>query len=392
MKIAHVTTISGSLEYLLLNQLQYIQANGFEVTGISAPGSSVQALTDADIKHIAVPLSRRMTPLADIVTLFQLHRIMRRERFTIVHGHTPKAELLGQLAARLAGVPIIVDTFRGIYYRSDMHPLWRWLFLRMAKIASSCADVVLSQSREAMEMAIRERICPPDKIKYLGNGIDLQRFDPMRVTPVQIARKREELSIPPPARIVGFVGRLVAEKGILELLAAVPKIRQRIPEAHFLFIGRADTDKPDALTEEVAEQYGVAGHCTFAGFQQETSLFYALMDVFVLPSHRESFPRAPMEASAMGIPCVVTDIPGCREVVAAERSGLLVPLGDVSALADAVVALLSDSEKAQQMGAEARNLALERFDEKRVFGRVIAEYVRLLQEKGFSTPHSEFSC
>ncbi len=385
-KIAHITTISGSLELLLLNQLRHLQDAGYEVFGISAPGPAVQALTEAGIRHIPIPLSRRMAPAADLVALRRLYHVLRRERFTVVHGHTPKGEFLGQLAARMAGVPIIVDTFRGIYYRQDMHPLWRWLFLRAAQSAAFCADVVLSQSREAMEMAIRERICPPEKIKYLGNGIDLQRFDRGRISQQEVAALHRKLHLPPLARVVGFVGRLVAEKGILELLAAIPRILAQIPEAHFLFVGRVDHDKPDALTRDVAVQRGLAPYCTFAGFQREMPLVYALMDVFVLPSHRESYPRAPMEATAMKLPCVVTDIPGCREVVVTDRNGLLVALGDINALAEAVIELLDDHERAHKMGVEARCLALERFDEQHVFEKVTAEYTRLLQLRGFSLP------
>ena len=387
-KAAHITTISSSLKLLLLNQLRYLQATGYEVVGISAPGPAAQALTEAGIRHIPVPLSRRMTPAADFAAFWKLYRVMRQERFTIVHGHTPKGEFLGQMAARLAGVPIVVDTFRGIYYRSDMHPVWRWLFLRAAQSAAACADVVLSQSREAMEMALREGVCPPEKIKYLGNGIDLQRFDRRHISEEEIATLRREFNISPTAQVVGFLGRLVAEKGILELLAAVPKILAQVPQAHFLFVGWTDHDKPDALTAEVAAQQGVAKYCTFAGFRKETPSCYALMDVFVLPSHRESYPRAPMEAAAMGIPCVVTDIPGCREVVESDRNGILVPLGDISALADAIIGLLRDRERAREMGLYARELAISRFDEQRVFEKVVAEYTRLLRIKGFACPQS----
>lgn len=385
-KVAHITTVSGSLKYLLLNQLRYLQAAGYEVVGISAPGSAVDTLAAAGIRHIAVPLTRRMTPREDLRALIQLVRVMRREKFTIVHGHTPKGELLGQLAARLAGVPIVVDTFRGIYYRSDMHPIWRWVFLRAAQSAAACADVVLSQSREALEMALRERICPREKIKYLGNGIDLQRFDRRNISEREIAALRRELHIPPTAQVVGFVGRLVAEKGILELLAAVPKILAQVPQAHFLFVGGTDLDKPDALTAEIAAQWGVAENCTFAGFREDTPLCYALMDLFVFPSHRESYPRAPMEAAAMGLPCVATDIPGCREVVESDRNGILVPLEDVSALADAIIGLLRDRERIREMGLYARELAINRFDERCVFEKVAAEYTRLLQIKGFAAP------
>jgi glycosyltransferase involved in cell wall biosynthesis len=147
-----------------------------------------------------------------------------------------------------------------------------------------------------------------------------------------------------------------------------------------------DHDKPDALTPEAAQGYGLGDACTFTGMRQDMPEFYALMDLFVLPSHRESFPRSPMEASAMGVPCIVTAVPGCRETVEHGRNGLLIPLGDVQAMAAAILELLTDRGKARRMGSEGRQLALERFDERLVFEKVKAEYARLLQEKGLPVP------
>jgi glycosyltransferase involved in cell wall biosynthesis len=362
VKVAHITTIDLSLRYLLLNQLLSLQQAGYQVVGISSPGPAVPTIEAAGIRHIPVPLTRKLTPRTDLVAFWRLYRAMRRERFVIVHAHTPKAEFLGQLAARLAGVPVVVDTFRGLYFRSDMHPFWRHLFVSMARIAARCADIILCQSQANLQMAIEEGICPPDKIEYLGNGIDVRRFDRSTLNPEALALKRRELALPDRAPVVGFVGRLVAEKGIPELLQAARIVRERVPAARFLFVGPMDHDKPDALTPEAAQGYGLGDACTFTGMRQDMPEFYALMDLFVLPSHRESFPRSPMEASAMGVPCIVTAVPGCRETVEHGRNGLLIPLGDVQAMAAAILELLTDRGKARRMGSEGRQLALERFD------------------------------
>ncbi len=386
MKIAHIATIDYSIRYLLLNQLRSIKQAGYEVASISASGPNEPVIESVGIRHIAVPMTRRVTPLADLWALWQLARILRRERFTIVHCHTPKAELLGQVAARLAGVPVVVGTFRGIYYRPDMHPLWRRLFMLMARLAAGRADLILSQSKEAMATAVREGICSPEKIKLLGNGIDVRRFDRRSLNPVEVAQLRQSLEIAPDVPVVGFVGRLVREKGILELLQAGRIVRKRFPEVQFLIVGPLDDEKADALTPAVAQEYGLADAFTFTGLRNDMPECYAMMDLFVMPSHRESFPRSPMEASAMGVPCVVTDIPGCREAVEQERNGLLIPLGDVQALAGAIMVLLTDKEKARQMGATGRQMAEERFDEELIFATVKAEYARLLQEKGLAVP------
>jgi glycosyltransferase involved in cell wall biosynthesis len=189
--------------------------------------------------------------------------------------------------------------------------------------------------------------------------------------------------------LVGFVGRLVAEKGIVELLQAARQVLATLPDVQFVVIGPIDSDKPDALTPSVAHEYGVAEAFTFTGMQTEMPELYALMDLFVLPSHREGFPRAPMEASAMGVPCVVTDIRGCREAVEHNHNGLLVPLGEVSALAQAILDLLTNPARAKQMGVVGRQIAEKRFDEQLVFAKVKAEYARLLVEKGLAQDAGE---
>lgn len=386
IKVAHITTIDMSLRYLLLNQLRSIQQAGYKVVGISSDGPDVPAVEAANIHHITVPMTRNFTPLADLVSLWRLYRVFRRERFTIVHTHNPKPGLLGQLAARMAGVPIVVNTLHGFYFHDHMPSTWRRFYITMEKIAARCSDVILSQNREDIQTAIQENICAPNLIKHLGNGIDIGRFDPGQQVADLLAEKRQGLGLSVQGPVVGFVGRLVAEKGVLELLQAAQRVKQQIPTVRFLIVGPIDSEKPDALTPAIADQYQVSEHCIFTGVRYDMPELFSLMDIFVLPSHREGFPRAPMEASAMGIPCIVTDIRGCREAVEHQRNGLLVPLGDVDALAQAITELLTNQEMVKRMGAEGRQMAIERFDEQLVFDKVKMEYARLLQSKGLALP------
>jgi glycosyltransferase involved in cell wall biosynthesis len=382
IKVVHVTTAAIGLRYLLLNQLLSIQAAGYDVSTISAPGVDVPVLEAAGIRHVPVAMTRNMTPGTDLLSLWQLYRVMRRERFTIVHTHNPKPGLLGQLAARMARVPIVINTLHGFYFHEHTPPLSRRFYITMEKVAARCSDVILSQNSEDIQTAVQEGICSPDLIKPLGNGIDIGRFDRNRLSSDLLDQKRQELSIPEGVPVVGFVGRLVREKGILELMEAAVQIRKQIPEVRFLLVGPIDREKPDVLTPEVAGKYGPADSCVFTGMRQDMPELYALMDVFVLPSHREGFPRSPMEASAMGVPCVVTDIRGCREAVEDGRNGYLVPLRDPQAVEMSVLDLLRDKEKACRMGRNGRQMAEERFDEQLVFERVIAEYKHQLAVKG----------
>jgi glycosyltransferase involved in cell wall biosynthesis len=376
--VAHVTTVDLSLRYLLLNQLQRIRDEGYEVFGISADGSDVAEVEARGIPHFAVPMTRRFTPVADLRALWALTQLMRRERFDIVHTHTPKAGLLGQLAARLSGVPVVVNTLHGFYFHEDSKPVPKRFYIWMERIAAKCSDTILSQNREDMVTAIAERIAKPGQVKWLGNGIDLARFDRRRLTDASLDDLRDEIDIESQAPVIGFVGRLVEEKGILDLLEAAKAVIEAVPRAQFLIIGPYDDDKPDALRPEVAQQFGVAASCRFLGMRNDMPELYALMDVLVLPSYREGFPRAPMEASAMGVPTVVSNIRGCREAVDPGENGLLFPVGDVDALAKRVIELLGDDERRAKMAVAGRRIAEDRFDEQKVFDRVLSEYERLL--------------
>lgn len=382
-RVAHIATVDLSLRYMLLDQMLSLQASGYEVTGMCAPGPLTREVEQAGIRYLPVPFVRSsaLTPLADLKALWHLYRVFKRERFTIVHAHTAKADLFGQIAARLAGVPIVLNTQHGFFFHENMPAHWRRFYITLAKIGARCSDVMLSQNPEDVESAVAEGIIARDKVKYLGNGINLTRFDPAQIDPARLQERRREFGFARGTPVVGFVGRLVRDKGILEFFQAAARVRTKKPEVRFLVVGPMDTAKKDVVTPQTAAEYGVSDVCVFAGHRNDMPEMYALMDIFVLPSYREAFPRTPMEASAMGIPSVVTDVRGCRTAVQHERNGLIVPLHDVEALAQAWLRLLDQPETRARMGREGMRMAREQFDEQAVFNKVKAEYARLLKEK-----------
>jgi len=377
IKVAHLTTVDMSVRHLLLNQMLALKEAGFEVTAISAPGPDLGAVEAAGIRHLPVSFTRRMSPLSDLRAFGQLLRIFRRERFTIVHTHQAKAAMLGQSAARAAGVPLVVNTLHGFYFHDRTPALKRKAWIGLERAQALCSDLILSQNPEDIETAVRAGICAREKIEYLGNGIDLVRFDPALVTAPERTRIRASLGIADEAPVVGFVGRLVREKGILELFTAFKRILATQPDARLLVVGPEDVVKSDAVSSQTAVEYGIAAQTVFVGYRHDMPALYAAMDVCVLPSHREGFPRSPMEASAMGVPCVATDIRGCRQVVRPEENGLLVPVGDAEALGAAIARILGDRTLAARMGEAGKRMARENFDERAVFARVIAVYRRL---------------
>lgn len=379
IKVCHVATIDRSIRFLLLNQLLSLQEAGYDVTAVCNPGPYITDIESAGIRVIPVTMKRTISPMTDLYSLWTLYNLFLREQFTIVHTHNPKPGLLGQLAAKIAKVPIIVNTVHGFYFHDDMKTTSRRFHITLEKIAATCSDRILSQNSEDIKTAISEKISPPEKIKYLGNGIDLTQFNPSRFSNEEIKLKKEELKISNEEEVVGFVGRIVREKGILELYEAFSLVKKQIPNIKLLIVGRVDIAKNDAIPKDVVEEFGIAKDTIFTGHVKDPAIYVALMDVFVLPSHREGFPRSPMEASAMGKPIIVTNIRGCREVIENRRNGVMVPLNDVKSLSKAIYELLTNEEKVRKMGKEGRKIALERFDEQLVFERVKSEYSQLLR-------------
>jgi len=386
-KVAHIGTIDLSLRFQLYDQLVHLQRAGYEVVAVSSPGPEAPLFVRAGIRHIPVPISRAaLSPVADLRSILTLWRVMRRERFSIVHTHNPKPGLLGQLAARAAGVPIVANTVHGFYFHERQRGWVRRFYMTMEKIAGRFSDVVFIQSAEDVSTALRKRLTAPGKIRHLGNGIDLHRFSRAAVSGLDPAAKRREIGLPPGGPVVGFVGRLVKEKGVLDLLAAARLVRARVSDVRFLFVGPVDKPKHDGVEPAAAAGYGVGDICHFAGKRDDLPELLSLMSLLVLPSYREGLPRAVLEASAMEIPAVVTNIRGCREAVEHGRNGVIVPVGNPAELADAITDLLADPETAHRMGEEGRRMAVAQFDEQTVFATIEGEYARLLRERGLGLP------
>lgn len=364
-----------SIGVLLLNQLRQFRDAGYEVIAICSPGPYLDGVAEEGIQVVTVPMTRAITPFTDLRSLAGLVRALRRLRPDIVHTHTPKAGLLGQWAARIAGVPVRVHTIHGLFFPNGMSARARAFWVGVERATMMFAHMVFSQNPEDVDTAIRERMCSEDRIRLLGNGIDLRRYDPAAVPDEAVQALRREIGLRPEHRVVGMVGRVNVEKGYVELFQAASRIAAEVPEARFVVIGPVETEKSNALDPEaLAREHGVADRLHYLGLRSDMPALYRLMDVLVLPSHREGWPRSPMEASAMGVPVVVTDIRGCREVVVPGETGLMVPVQDADALAEATLQLLKDPERARRMGAAARAHAQHAFDENGPVRRTLQGY------------------
>ena len=379
-----------SIRYLLLGLLESLKNCGVDIVSVSAAGDEVAVIESKGIRHISIPITRKaLSPISDAHTLLSLYKIMKSENFTIVHTHFHKSGIYGRIAAKLAGVPIIIHTNHGLIFHERSHWIWRRLFIFLEKIAGYCSDLIFSVNQEDIQTLICEGITSPEKVKLLGRGgigINLNRFNPVTISDLVLDRTRLEIGIPSNVKVVCFVGRLVKEKGVLDLLMAAKLVINKFPDVIFLFVGPADVEKADALNSDLACKYGVYDKCIFTGKRDDMPIIYMLSDICILPSYREGFGMVLAEAAAMGKPVIATNIRGCREAVEDGRNGVLVPPGNFKLLADAILDLLTDEEKSHCLGEEGKKIALERFDERKVFDKVKHEYARLLNEKGFSVP------
>jgi glycosyltransferase involved in cell wall biosynthesis/ribosomal protein S18 acetylase RimI-like enzyme len=381
IRVAHVTTVDLTLRFLLLGQLRRLRDEGFEVTTISAPGPWIEDLRREGFRHIPWNHATRSWNLAaDVQAFRELLGVFRRERFDVVHTHNPKPGIMGRVAARLAGVPCVVNTVHGLYATPEDRPLRRFAVLGLERIAARFSDFELYQSEEDLSWARRVGLVRRSRSLLLGNGTDVSRFSPDAVDPERSAGLRRELGIPKGAVVVGTVGRLVAEKGYHELFEAARRIRATTPKVAFVAVGSSDTDKDDAISQHSIDEAG--RDVVFAGWREDVRDLLAVMDVFVLPSWREGVPRSAIEAAAMGRAMVLTDIRGCREVARDGREAVLVPPRDPDQLTEAIGRLVRDRALRKRLGEAARKRALERFDEQKVMDTVITTYEALFVRKG----------
>lgn len=381
-KVAVVSAVDMTFKFLLLSQIKAAQRAGFLIHGLCAEGPSFQALRELGLRMSAVTIKRSISPLSDLVALWKMYRYFKREKITIVHTHTPKCSLLGQLAAKLAAVPIIVNTIHGFYFHENMKPISRWFYIAMEWIAARCSTAILSQNPEDIETAVKLGICKRSKIKLLGNGVDLAKFDPDRFEADFKRRKRAQIGIDDDAIIVGIIGRLVKEKGYLELFKAMRNVTTTNQKVRLIIIGSEEPQKPDRISVSTFAEYGLAKKILWLGIREDIPELLACCDIYVLPSWREGFPRSAIEAAAMGLPIVATNIRGCRQVVDNGVTGLLVPLRDSDALALAIEKLVADQEIRKKMGQAGYAKARREFDERKVCRIVLNTYQKLLRKTG----------
>ena len=380
IRLAHITTIPSTLLFLT-GQVEHMRSKGFQIHTLSSPGEIPVDVAGEIYRHHTVKMTRRMTPGRDLAALVGLTRHLRRIRPAIVHSHTPKAGLLGMLAAWIARVPVRIYHIHGLPFVTATGNKRRILAMT-ERIACKLANQVLCVSPSVRDVVVSERFCPVNKIKVLGsgsiNGVDAKvTFNPTLTHGIR-CQVRAKYNIPQDAVVIGFVGRIVRDKGIAELAEAWHSIRYEFPEAYLMMVG--DFEEEDAISGSTQRVLRTDDRVCVTGFLWEMPPLYTAMDMVVLPSYREGFPVVPLEAAAMALPVIATNIPGCVDAVVDGVTGKLIKCKDAQALTDAIRNYITDKSSRLAHGQAARERVLTEFQPGDIWEATHDEYLRLLNK------------
>jgi glycosyltransferase involved in cell wall biosynthesis len=327
-------------------------------------------------------MSRQITPWKDLKAVFRLYWFLKKEKASIVHTHTPKAGIVGMMAAWLAGVPVRLHTVAGLPLMEAIG-LKRQILNFVEKATYRFATKVYPNSQGLYDFIISEKLTSQQKLQMIGkgssNGIDTAYFDPNLFTIQQNLELRSELNIATDSFVFVFVGRLVGDKGINELVEAYVQLKKALPsqETSLLLVGpfEQELDSLDQITLQEIERNPTI---ISVGYQQDVRPYFAMSDTLVFPSYREGFPNVVMQAGAMGLPSIVTNINGCNEIIAHKVNGIVIPPKDAVSLTAAMNELLCNEETITLLSSNARKMIVERYERQEVWEALLQEYQSLL--------------
>ncbi len=354
----------------------------FEVIGISSttPKGFLEYIAeDQGIRTIPVEMTRKVTPFKDLMAIIRLYRIFRHEKPHIVHTHTPKAGMVGIIAAYLARVPHRLHTIAGLPLL-EITGFKRSILNIVEKITYSCATKVYPNSQGLKQIAIDLKFAKPEKLKVIGkgssNGIDTSHYDSGLFSTDEVEKLRTSLGIDKQDFVYLFVGRLVKDKGINELVKAFEKLASEINGLKLLLVGFYEKDL-DPLEKATERNIETNENIVMAGPQRDVRPYMALSDLLVFPSYREGFPNVVMEAGSMGLPCIVTDINGCNEIIINGENGMLVPPKSEDELYNLMKGLYLDHKKLKNLAKNARELITSRYEREYIWSELLKEYQQL---------------
>jgi glycosyltransferase involved in cell wall biosynthesis len=379
--IIHVATIARSFFYFKLDrQIRYMTDNGFKVTVAAYPDESLErfALQSGSIA-LGIRIKKVISPVRDVLTIFNTWRKFRLLKPQIVHAHTPKGGLVGMISAFLAGIEVRFYHVHGLPHMTSSG-IKRKLLILSEKLSCSLAHRVYFVSLSIKEIAIKEGLCPHRKAKVLCsgsiNGVDaLGQYNPRNYDCIEI---RNRLKIPQRSHVIGFIGRLVVDKGAKELIESWLFLREKYTDLILLIVG--PMEERDAIPHDIKRKIMEDDRIVYIGEVDDTAPYYSAMDILAFPSYREGFGVVAIEASAMQVPVVATTIPGCVESVVDNETGLLVQPRDSSALTNALESYLSNPVLRAKHGLNGRQRVLRQFQQESIWEAQYLEYIDCLEQ------------
>mgnify|MGYP001024460687 CR=1 FL=1 len=383
-KLIRITTVPMSLKHLIKGQMLFMSKNGFDVTMISADGQEIQdVINNEECKHIAIPLTRKITPIQDLKAVLKLYQFLKKEKPFIVHTHTPKAGIVGMLASYFAKVPNRLHTVAGLPLL-EATGLKRKVLNAVEKITYNCATNVYPNSYGLKNIILDNRFTNKEKLKVIGNGssngIDTSYFDPELFSIKDKEDLKTNLGITNTDFVFIFVGRIVSDKGMNELVSAFEKLSTENKKVKLLLVGPFE-EELDPLQEKTKTTIKNNKQIISVGYQNDVRPYFAIANALAFPSYREGFPNVVIQAGSMSLPSIVSDINGCNEIIVNGENGIIVPVKNISALKKGMQRLFEDISLFLKLKSNSRSLIAARYEQDLVWRAILDEYKKLLNEK-----------
>jgi glycosyltransferase involved in cell wall biosynthesis len=383
-KLIRITTVPMALRYLLPGQLRYMKQNGFDVLMISADGPEREAvMSNEQCPHLVVNMTRQITPFKDLACLWQLIKIFKKEKPDIVHSHTPKAGLLGMLAAKICGVKLRIHTVAGLPLMVEKGAKYQ-LLLFIEKLTYWAANHVWPNSPSLYKFIAAKRLTKEKKLQIISkgssNGINLQRFATENLDAAVTEKIKAKIQYDPANNYVLCVGRLVKDKGITELVNVFCQLQPRHPNLRLVLVGQYE-EALDPLPPQTLQQVKDNPAIIHTGWDSNVEYYMSLASLFVFPSHREGFPNVLLQAGAMGTPIVCSAIPGNVDIVEHQFTGLLFTTADEKGLQQQVEYALQNPGDMKEMAARLYNKVQQYYGQENLWGEIASKYVSLLNKK-----------
>ena len=377
-KLVRTSTIAASLDILVKGQLRFLNGH-YEVIAVSGEDKHLENVRNREgVRTFSVPMQRQISPLKDLVTLWKLYVFFKKEKPDIVHSMTPKAGLLSMAAARFAGVPVRIHTFTGLIFPSRKGQMQK-LLIFMDKLLCRFATNIYPEGQGVKSDLIRFNITSkPLHVIANGNvnGVDNQYFDPEIYSETDKNLLKAELKITTDNFVYIFIGRLVGDKGINELIAAFKRLAAEKPHIKLLLVGGMETELDPLLPETVCE-IGTNPNIISVGFRPDIRPYLGIANALAFPSYREGFPNVVLQAGAMGLPSIVSDINGCNEIIESGMNGVIIPVKNAEALYDAMNELASDENLQATLRLNSRPVIVQKFAQKEVWNALLNAYQKL---------------